>query len=59
MDYVVIFTGLGDLDNAFYHLDKALEEGGGIFFIATHPILKDLRADNRYFELLEKYGYKK
>jgi adenylate cyclase len=59
MDYVVIFTGLGDLDNAFYHLDKALEEGNGIFFIATHPILRDLRADARYSELLKKYGYEK
>jgi len=57
IDYVVIYTGLNDLDKAFYHLDEGLKQKAGIFFLKTATIFNDLRKDPRYAQLMVKYGY--
>jgi adenylate cyclase len=55
MDYLVIYTGLKNYDKVFYHLEETLKEGGGIFFVKTHPVLKDVRDDERFDKLMKKY----
>jgi TolB-like protein/class 3 adenylate cyclase/Tfp pilus assembly protein PilF len=56
MDYVTVYTGLKDFDKVFEHLDAALEEHVGIFFIKTAFIFKDVRRDPRYKQVLKKHS---
>jgi TolB-like protein/Tfp pilus assembly protein PilF len=57
MDYMVIYTALNDLEKVYYHLEEALKQKVGIFFIKTASIFKDIHKDPRYQQLMEKYGY--
>jgi adenylate cyclase len=56
MDYLVIHSGLNNFDKALHYVEEAIKDGGGIFFIRSHPILKELRNDKRFGQLLEKYN---
>ncbi|MCP5102833.1 MAG: tetratricopeptide repeat protein [bacterium] len=57
MHFYILYTGLGDLDNAFYHLEKALDKRlGGIVYTGNDPALKELRNDPRYETLMAKTG---
>jgi len=57
MDYVVIYTGLNDLDKAFFHLEEGLKQKAGIFFIKTSTIFSELRKDPRFKKLMIDYGF--
>jgi tetratricopeptide (TPR) repeat protein len=57
MDYVVVYTGLNDLDKIFYYLEKALKQKSGVFFIKTAAIFNEIRKDPRFEKLMQKYGY--
>jgi tetratricopeptide (TPR) repeat protein len=57
MDRVVIYTGLNDLNNAFFHLEEGLKQKAGIYFIKTATIFKDLRKDPGFKKLMTDYGY--
>jgi serine/threonine protein kinase/TolB-like protein/Tfp pilus assembly protein PilF len=53
----VVYTGLGDNNNAFKWLDKAYEEkDGSMVFLKVIPIFDSLRSDERYTQLLSKMG---
>ena len=59
MDYAyalaLIYTGLGEKDQAFTWLQKAFEaHEGAMAVIQAEPMLDDLRSDYRYIELLRR-----
>lgn len=57
LDYAVIHAALGESDEAFYYLNKAVDEKlGAILLIKTMFPLNKLKTDKRYSELLEKIG---
>ncbi len=57
LDYAVIYAALGDFDNAFMYLNKAVDEKlGAILLVKTMDPLKLLRPDPRYKQLLERIG---
>lgn len=57
LDYAVIHAALGESDEAFYYLNKAVDEKlGAILLIKTMFPLNKLKTDKRYAELLEKIG---
>lgn len=57
MDYMVIYTALNDLDKLFYHLEEALKQKAGVYFIKTATIFKEIHNNPRYQQLMEKYRY--
>ena len=59
LDYAVIFAALGDNDEAFKYLNKAVDEKlGSILLVKTmNPIIR-LQNDPRYLQLLERIGLK-
>ena len=51
----LIYTGLGDRDQAFAWLQKAFEtKEGSMAVIQAEPMLDDLRSDPRYAELVKR-----
>lgn len=57
MHFIYIYTGMGDLDNAFLYLEKALDERlGGVIHTRDDPAFKELREDPRYERLMQKTG---
>jgi TolB-like protein/Tfp pilus assembly protein PilF len=59
MDFVVLYTALGELDTAFSYMEKAIEARlGGIFFTKNNPALKAIRQDPRFKTMLAKLGLK-
>ncbi|MEQ9089515.1 MAG: adenylate/guanylate cyclase domain-containing protein [Balneola sp.] len=57
LDYAVIHAALGESDEAFFYLNKAVDEKlGAILLIKTMFPLNKLKTDIRYSELLEKIG---
>ncbi|MEP5944485.1 MAG: hypothetical protein ABJ356_08000, partial [Balneola sp.] len=57
LDYAVIHAALGESDEAFFYLNKAVDEKlGAILLIKTMFPLNKLKTDKRYSELLEKIG---
>ncbi|MEP7074168.1 MAG: protein kinase [Acidobacteriota bacterium] len=59
-DFALTYTGLGDYDNAFASLQKALAtHDGNLLYLKADPLLADLRSDPRYYELLTKIGLEK
>jgi tetratricopeptide (TPR) repeat protein len=53
------YVGLGELDDAFKWLDKAVDERESpMFLFRTYPEFDSLRSDPRYEKLLEKMGLK-
>ncbi len=59
MDYAFLYSGLGDLDKAFYYLNKTYDERIGIaclgmIFCIRYPMLKELRSDPRFNQLIDR-----
>ncbi len=54
-NFAIIYTGLGDKDQAFAWLAKAIEERTLIIFhLKSRPLFEPLRSDPRYRELLRR-----
>ncbi len=52
-----LHASLGDVDEAFEWLERAVEEGAtGLVFLRVHPRLDAIRGDARYPSLLERVG---
>ncbi len=57
LDFAVIYAAMGENDEAFTYLNKAVDEKlGAILFIKTMFPLDKLRSDIRYNQLLERMG---
>ena len=55
--FAIVYSGLGDKDNAFEWLDKAFRERDeGILYLKCQPYFENLRGDPRYSELLRRIG---
>ncbi len=53
----LIYTGLGDKDQAFAWLEKVYEQrGGGILFITVDSAFDPLRSDPRFADLVRRLG---
>ena len=60
MAVAVIYAGLGDRDSAFEWLRRAVQERGGtVVYLKVYgrTLLRDLRSDPRYDELLRLVGF--
>ena len=56
----MVYTGLGDMDQAFYWLDKAYAERCEyLVYLPTEPVADPLRSDPRFPALLQRLGLKK
>src|SRR5215813_11758104 len=56
-EMAIIYTGLGEKDQAFKWLRQACEERDGmIVYLKFHPLFKSLRADPRFAEMLQCIG---
>ena len=58
MDFMCLYAALGDMDKAFYHLEKAVVDArmGGLFFLKDSPALKMIWEDPRFHALMVKAG---
>jgi serine/threonine protein kinase/tetratricopeptide (TPR) repeat protein len=56
INFAIIYTGLGEKDQAFAWLEKVYEEGNGreIGEVRVNPMFDGLRSDPRYAELLRR-----
>ena len=53
-----VYIGLGDLDSAFYWMNKAYDERSfQLIYLKVDPRLDPLRADPRYEELVRRAGF--
>jgi tetratricopeptide (TPR) repeat protein len=53
------YSGIGELDSAFYWLEKAYTNHcPEIPWLKVDPVLKNLRSDDRYWDLYERTGHK-
>ncbi len=56
-DIAMIYTALGDKEQAFEWLEKAYEDrSGGLVFLKVDPGLDSLRSDPRFADLLRRVG---
>jgi len=56
--YVLVYTGLGDKDQAFHWLDRALETYDPVIeYLKVDPTFDPLRGDQRFTELIKKVGF--
>ena len=56
-DMAIIYTSLGEKDQAFKWLRRACEERNGMLvYMKFDPLFKSLRADPRFAELLQCIG---
>jgi len=54
----LVYTGLGDRQQAFFWLEKAREERSGwMAFLNVEPAFDSLRADPRFADLLHRIGF--
>jgi adenylate cyclase len=63
MDYAFLYTGMKEFDLAFHYLNKTYEQRMGIaclgmIFCIRYPMLKELKSDSRFKELMRKMGLK-
>jgi len=57
-DLAMVYTGLGDKDNAINHLNRAYEERAGwIIAIKVEPMFDPLRSDPRFADLQRRLNY--
>jgi TolB-like protein/class 3 adenylate cyclase/Tfp pilus assembly protein PilF len=57
LDFAVLYSALGEVDEVFYHLNKAYEERlGGIVMLRHRSTWKEVRKDSRFAELMKKVG---
>jgi TolB-like protein/class 3 adenylate cyclase/Flp pilus assembly protein TadD len=64
MDYAFLYSGMKQFDLAFEYLNKTYEQRMGIaclgmIFCIRYPMLKELKSDPRFNELMQKMGLKK
>ena len=64
MDYAFLYSGMKQFDLAFEYLNKTYEQRMGIaclgmIFCIRYPMLKELKSDPRFNDLLQKMGLKK
>jgi TolB-like protein len=56
----MLYAGMGDRDRAMVWLTKACaERADGLTWLAVEPMMDDIRADERFQEILEKLGLDK
>jgi len=62
LDFAFIYTGFGDYDRAYYHLDRTYDQRmgvacTGIIYCIRYPMISDgLRSDPRFIQLLTRMG---
>ena len=61
MDYAFLYSGMKEYDLAFHFLNKTYEQRMGIaclgmIYCIRYPMLKELKSDPRFNELLQKMG---
>lgn len=57
LNFVIIYTGLGDKDRAFEWLERGIEQRTRLIYrIKARPIFDPLRSDPRYAELVRRMG---
>ncbi|MGD8427542.1 MAG: adenylate/guanylate cyclase domain-containing protein [Balneolaceae bacterium] len=57
MDFALIYMGLKKYDEAFFHLQRAVEDQiGKVLFIFSDPVWDEIRYDLRFKELKEQLG---
>lgn len=59
IDLAIIYSGLNEIDNAFFHIEKAFLQKHGVLFVSSHPGWEQVREDPRFAELLQRIGFKK
>lgn len=64
MDFAFLYSGMKELDLAFQYLNKTYEQRMGIaclgmIFCIRYPMLKELKADPRFTQLINKMGLNK
>jgi len=64
MDFAFLYSGMNELDLAFQYLNKTYDQRMGIaclgmIFCIRYPMLKELKSDTRFTELLQKMGLDK
>jgi len=64
MDYAFLYTGMKEYDLAFHYLNKTYEQRMGIaclgmIFCIRYPMLKELKSDPRFKDLMQKMGLEK
>jgi hypothetical protein len=59
IDFALVHQGLGELDEAFHHLNEAIDRSlGAVVFLSGNPVWKtEIRADPRFDALLERIGH--
>ena len=56
-DIAAIAYALGDMDKAFYHMNKCVDRRmAPIVFFMEFPPMKDIKKDPRYFQLRARFG---
>jgi len=56
-DLVAIYYALGDMEKAFYHIERYIEKRTvPVSFFLEYPAFKELRKDPRYEELMKREG---
>ena len=56
-DLAILYTGLGDKDNALAQLSKAYDDRAGwMIYLKVEPQFDPLRPDPRFQELIRKIG---
>jgi len=63
MDYAFLYSGMKQFDLAFEYLNKTYEQRMGIaclgmIFCVRYPMLKELKSDPRFKDLMQKMGLK-
>jgi tetratricopeptide (TPR) repeat protein len=60
MNFAAIYAALGDADNAFLWLDRAMEDRSThLPQLATTPVFASLRGDPRFAKLIDRIGMTK
>jgi hypothetical protein len=57
MAFVLVYQGLGDLDNAFHWLDRAYEDQDFLLLFLQGREFEDLWGDPRYAAMKAKIGF--
>jgi eukaryotic-like serine/threonine-protein kinase len=56
-DMAVIYSGLGERDQAFAWLEKAYQErAGSLVYLKVEPVFDPIRSDRRFADLLRRVG---
>ena len=56
-DFMSLYIGLGNYDQALLHLEKMLQSGMGIVFMLADPLIKDLKKKKAYHDLLSQIHF--